>query len=44
MEKETEHEGSNAEVVQLIAGIMFGSFLTPDMASKHDARHGIGFT
>ena len=35
-------EGSNAEVGQLIAGIKFASFLTPDMASKMDARHGIG--
>jgi len=35
-------EGSFAEVVQLIAGTKFGSFLTPDIASKNDARHGIG--
>ena len=37
-------EGSNAEVVQLIAGMNFTSFLTPDMASKNDARHGIGLS
>ena len=37
-------EGSNAEVGQLIAGIKFGSFLTPEMASKNDARHGIGLS
>jgi len=34
-------DGSNAEVGQLIKGIKFGCFLTPDMASKKDARHGI---
>jgi len=38
------YEDSKAEVVQLIAGTKFSSFLTPDMASKNDARHGIGFT
>jgi len=37
-------EGSFAEAGQLIAGVKFGSFLTPDMASKNDARHGIGFS
>jgi len=37
----TSIEGSNAEVGQVIAGIKFGSFLTPDMASKNDGRHGI---
>jgi len=26
----------------MIAGVNLGSFLTPDMASKNDARHGIG--
>ena len=36
-------EGSNAEVGQVIAGMKFGSFLTPDMASKNDARHGIDY-
>jgi len=36
------YEGSNAEVVQLITHTNFGSFLTPDMASNNDARHGIG--
>jgi len=34
-------EGSFAEVGQVIAGIKF-NFLTPDMASKNDDRHGIG--
>ena len=34
-------EGLNAEVGQVIAGYNFVSFLTPDMASKNDARHGI---
>ena len=34
-------EGSFAEVVQLVAGMKFRSFLTPDMASKNDARHDI---
>ena len=37
-------EGSNAEVGLLIADITLASFLTPDMASKNDARHGIGFS
>ena len=36
------NKGSFAEVRQLIAGTNFTSFLTPDMASKNDARHGIG--
>jgi len=26
----------------VIAGMKFTTFLTPDMASKNDARHGIG--
>jgi len=34
-------EASFADVGQVIAGINFVSFLTPDMASKNDARHGI---
>ena len=34
-------EGSFAEVGQLITYTKFVSFLTPDMASKNDARHGI---
>jgi len=34
-------EGSFAEVRQLISAWNFASFLTPDMASKNDARHGI---
>ena len=37
-------EGLIAEVGQLIARIKFCSFLAPDMASKNDARHGIGLT
>ena len=37
-------EGSNAKFGQLIAGMKFVHFLTPDMASKNDARHGIGFS
>jgi len=41
---QTSYEGSNAEVGQVIAGTMFGSFLTPDKASKNDARHGIGLS
>jgi len=32
--------GSFAKVVQLITAWKFASFLTPDMASKNDARHG----
>jgi len=32
-------ESSNDEVGQVIAGIKLVSFLTPDMASKNDARH-----
>ena len=36
------NEGSFAEVVQLITGSKFVRFLTPDMASKKDARYGIG--
>ena len=35
-------EGPFGEVGQLIAGSKIGRFLTPDMASKNDARHGIG--
>jgi len=38
------NEGLNAEVGQLIAGMKYTSFLTPDMASKNEARHGIGFS
>jgi len=34
-------EASNAEVGQVIAGTVFASFLTPNMALKNDARHGI---
>ena len=37
-------EGSFAEVGQLITYTKFVSFLTPDMASKNDARHGIGLS
>ena len=37
-------EGSFAEVGQLIADIKLVSFLTPDMASKNDARHGIDWS
>jgi len=37
-------EGSNAEVGQLITAGHFVSFLTPDMALKNDARHGIGLS
>ena len=42
--KDNTPEGSKAEVGQVIAGIKFDCFLTPDMASKNDAKHGIGFT
>jgi len=35
------HEGSFAEVMQLIAALKCVSFLTPDMASKKYARHVI---
>ena len=31
-----------AELWQLIAGMKFVSFLTPDMASKNDDSYGIG--
>ena len=34
-------EALKAEVWQVIACIKFVSFLTPDMASKNDARYGI---
>jgi len=34
-------EGLFAECGQVIAGTKFVSFLTPDMASTNDARHGI---
>jgi len=34
-------EGSFAEVGQMITGMKFASFLTPDMASKNYARHAI---
>ena len=37
-------EGSFAEVGQLFTGIKFVSFLTPDMASKNDTRHGIDYS
>jgi len=33
-------EGGNAEVGQVMVGTKFGSFLTPDMASKNDAMFG----
>jgi len=33
----------NAKVGQVIAGTKFVSFLTPDMAPKNDARHGIDY-
>ena len=36
-----EIEASNAEFGQVIAAWKYSSFLTPDMASKNDARHGI---
>ena len=35
------YKGLKAEVVQVITGIKFVRFLTQDMASKKDARHGI---
>jgi len=35
-------EDSFAEVGQVIAGVKLASFLTPAMASKNNARHGIG--
>jgi len=41
---QVRYKGSNAEVVQLIAGTNFTSFLTPDMASKNDAGHSIGLS
>ena len=37
-------EGLFDEVVQLIAAWYFASFLTPDMASKNDARHDIDYS
>ena len=33
-------EGLQAEFGHLIAGMKFVSFLTPDMESENDARHG----
>jgi len=33
---------TESSFVQLIAALMSGSLLTPDMASKNNARHGIG--
>jgi len=41
-EYSTIFECSFAEFGQVTAGTKLGSFLTPDMASKNDARHGIG--
>jgi len=41
---EGSFEGSFAEVGQVITGTKFGSFLTPDVASKNDARHGIDYS
>jgi len=38
------NEGSFAGVGQVIAGIKFVSFLTPDMASENDARQGIDYS
>jgi len=37
-------EDSFAEVGQLITACKFVSFLTSDMSSKNDARHGIGLS
>jgi len=37
-------EGSNAKVGQLIAALKYVGFLTPENASKNDARHGIGLS
>jgi len=37
-------EASFAEVGQVIAGRNFVRFLTPDIASKNDARHGIDYS
>ena len=37
-------EGSNAECGQLITDMKLRSFLTPDLVSKNDARHGIGLS
>ena len=34
-------EASFVEVGQFITGMKYSSFLTPDMASKNDARHDI---
>jgi len=41
-EATTTTEGSFAEVGHVIAGVKFDSYLTPDMATKNDTRHGIG--
>ena len=35
------NEALKAGVGQVITSMKFVSFLTPDMASKNDARHGI---
>ena len=35
-------EGSKAKVVQVMAGSNIVSLLTPSLASKNDAIHGIG--
>ena len=37
-------EGPFAKVVQIIGGLKFVSFLTPDMVSKNYAIHGIGLS
>ena len=37
-------EAQMPEVGQVIAVTNFDSFLKPDMASKNDARHGIGLS
>ena len=38
---DSRSEALNAEVGQVIDAWKYSSFLTPDMASKNDARHGI---
>jgi len=38
------YESSFVEVGQLIACILIASFLTPDIASRNNVRHGIGLS
>ena len=39
-----ENKALNAEVVQVITALKFAIFLTPNMASQNNVRHGIGLS